>query len=111
MSTTEIWAVILGGMVVTYGVRASFILLPHPERLPATFRRGLRLVAPAVLAAILVPQVFVDASGRIDLFSPRSAAAAIAAVIGGLTRNTWLAIGGGMISLWILQALLGPAAG
>jgi branched-subunit amino acid transport protein len=101
----ETWAVILGGMLVTYGTRLSFILLPHPERLPDFFRRGLRLVAPAVLSAILVPQVFVLESGEIELMGPRPLAAAVAAVIGWRTRNTWLAIGGGMISLWILQAV------
>ena len=50
MTSAETWAVIVGGMVVTYTTRLSFILLPHPERLPEVFRRGMRLVAPAVLA-------------------------------------------------------------
>ena len=105
MTNGEVWAVILGGMLVTYGTRLSFILLPHPERLPDLFRRGLRLVAPAVLSAILVPQVFVGESGEIEWLSPQSLAAAVAAVIGWRTRNTWLAIGSGMISLWILLAV------
>jgi branched-subunit amino acid transport protein len=103
MTSPEIWAVIVGGMVVTYATRLSFILLPHPERLPDFFRRGLRLVAPAALAAILVPQVVLK-SGQIELLGPRPLAATIAALIGWRTRNAWLAIGGGMISLWILQA-------
>jgi branched-subunit amino acid transport protein len=92
-------------MVVTYATRLSFIILPHPERLPEVFRRGLRLVAPAVLAAILVPQVFVLGSGQIELLGARPLAAVIAALIGWRTRNAWLAIGAGMISLWILQAV------
>jgi branched-subunit amino acid transport protein len=104
MTGAETWAVIVGGMAVTFATRLSFILLPHPERLPGFFRRGLRLVAPAVLAALLVPQVFVLEAGQIEIFGPRPAAAVIAAVIGWRTRNTWLAIGGGMISLWILLA-------
>jgi len=105
MTSAETWAVIAGGMVVTYATRLSFILLPHPERLPEVFRRGLRLVAPAVLAAIIVPQVIVLESGEAEFFGPRPAAALLAALIGWRTRNTWLAIGGGMISLWILQAV------
>jgi len=105
MTSAETWAVILGGMVVTYATRLSFILLPHPERLPDFFRRGLRLVAPAVLAAILVPQVLVTGSGQIEFLGPRPVAAVIAALIGWRTRNAWLAIGAGMISLWILQAV------
>jgi len=106
MTPTEVWAVILGGMVVTYTTRLSFILRPHPERLPEIFRRGLRLVAPAVLAAVLVPQVVVLESGQAELFGPRPLAAVIAALIGWRTRNAWLAIGGGMIALWVLQSLL-----
>jgi branched-subunit amino acid transport protein len=105
MTSAEVWTVIVGGMVVTYVTRLSFILLPHPERMPDLFRRGLRLVAPAVLAAILVPQVLVPSSGRIEIVGARSLAALIAGLIGWRTRNTWLAIGAGMISLWILQAL------
>ena len=105
MTSAETWAVIVGGMVVTYATRLSFFLLPHPERLPEVFRRGMRLVAPAVLAAIIVPQVIVPESGQAEFFGPRPAAALFAALIGWRTRNTWLAIGGGMVSLWILQAV------
>ncbi len=97
---------ILGGMAVTYGARLSFIVLPQSERLPPSFRRGLRLVAPAILAAILAPQVFSINSGVPIALSTRPWAAAIAALIGWRTRNTWLAIAGGMVTLWILQSIL-----
>ncbi len=106
MTTAEIWAVITGGMAVTYGARLSFIVVPQPERLPLFFRRGLRLVAPAVLAAILAPQVFTIDSGLPIVLSPRPWAAGVAALIGWRTRNAWLAIAGGMIALWVLQSLL-----
>lgn len=105
MTGAEVWAVILGGMLVTYGTRLSFILLPHPDRLPDLFRRGMRLVAPGVLSAILVPQVFVLGSGQVQVIGPKPLAAIVAAAIGWRTHNAWLAIGGGMVSLWILQAL------
>ena len=105
MTPTEVWAVILGGMAVTYTTRLSFLLLSHPERLPNFFGRGLRLVAPAALAAILVPQVVVLETGQAEFFGPRPLAAVIAALIGWRTRNAWLAIGAGMIALWVLQTL------
>ena len=106
MTTAEVWVVIFGGMAVTYGARLSFIVLPHSERLPPFFRRGLRLVAPAVLAAILAPQVFSIDSGLPIILSPRPWAVLVAALIGWRTRNAWLAIGGGMVTLWILQSVL-----
>lgn len=105
MTTAQVWMVILGGMLVTYGTRLSFFLIGRPERLPAFFRRGLRLVAPAVLAAILVPQVLIPPGAEGPAFSPRLLAAAAAASVGWRTRSMWLAIGAGMLSLWLLQAL------
>jgi|SRR3990170_3889139 len=106
MTTAELWTIIFGGMVVTYAARLSFILLPHPERLPRFFQRGLRLVPPAVLAAILAPQVILLGSGAPILLSPRLWAASLAALVGWRTRNAWLAIGSGMVTLWILQTFL-----
>jgi branched-subunit amino acid transport protein len=104
MGAAEVWVVILGGMLATYSSRLSFIALPHPDQMPDLFRRGLRLVAPAVLSAILMPQVIVLAEGRPVFLGPRPLAAAIAGLIAWRTRNTWLAIGGGMIALWVFQA-------
>jgi branched-subunit amino acid transport protein len=108
MSSAQIWVVILGGMLVTYGTRLSFFFVRRQESLPAFFRRGLRLVAPAVLAAIIAPQVLIPPGADAPVLSPRLLAATLAAVIGWRTRNAWLAIGSGMVSLWLLQALLGP---
>ena len=105
MPAAEVWAVILGGMVVTFATRLSFIALPRPERMPDLFRRGLRLVAPSVLSAILMPQVVVLAESKPVFLGPRPLAAVVAGLIGWRTRNAWLAIGGGMVSLWILQAI------
>ena len=106
MTTAEVWAVIFGGMAVTYATRLSFILVPRPERLPEVFRRGLRLVAPAILAAILAPQVIPFDSGPAPLLGARPWAAAVAALVGWRTHNAWLAIGSGMVALWVLQSLL-----
>lgn len=106
MTPGDVWLVILGGMAVTYGTRLSFFLLPSETVFPSTFRRGLRLVAPAVLAGILVPQVLIPAGAGGVEFSPRVLAAVIAAVLGWKTRNAWISIGGGMTALWLLQAFL-----
>lgn len=104
MTATQVGMILLGGMALTYGIRLSFLLVPHPERFPDLFRRGLRLVAPAVLAAILIPQVIPDPPWPGWAAVVRPTALALAAVVGWTTRNTWLAIGSGMIALWLLQA-------
>lgn len=105
MTGLQIWVVLLAGMAVTYGTRLSFFLLRRQEVLPELFRRGLRLVAPAALAAILTPQVLLPAGGDGPAVSPRLIAAAAAALVGWRTRSAWLAIGVGMASLWALQAI------
>jgi branched-subunit amino acid transport protein len=105
VTSSQVWLVILGGMLVTYGTRLSFFLVGSPERLPAFFRRGLRLVAPAVLAAILTPQVLIPPGAEGPMFSPRLVAAGVAAIIGWRSRSMWLSIGAGMLCLWLLQAL------
>lgn len=106
MRPSDIWLVILGGMAATYGTRLSFIALPRETPFPPVFRRGLRLVAPAVLAAILAPQVLFPSGGSAIVWGPKIPAAALAAFVGWRTRNAWLAIGTGMIALWLLQILL-----
>jgi branched-subunit amino acid transport protein len=105
VTSFEVWAVIIGGMLVTYGTRLSFFLLGRPEALPSFFRRGLRLVAPAMLAAIIAPQVLIPPGSDGPTLNPQLPAAAVAAVIAWRSRNLWLTIGGGMVALWALQAL------
>ena len=58
MIDTYLWIIILGGMLVTYLIRLSFILLIPLERFPERFQRGLRFVPPAVLAALITPELF-----------------------------------------------------
>ncbi len=106
MSAPDIWLVIFGGMAATYATRLSFFFLPKDTPFPPFFRRGLRLVAPAVLAAILVPQVLIPPGSSGIALSPRFLAAVVAAVVGLRTKNAWLSIGAGMLSLWLLQAVL-----
>jgi branched-subunit amino acid transport protein len=106
MTSSEIWLIIFGGMAVTYATRLSFFFLPERTPFPPVFRRGLRFVAPAVLAAILVPQVLIPPDAAGVAWSPRVPAAIVAALVGLRTRNAWLSVGAGMLALWVLQAVL-----
>jgi len=103
MNEQALWIIILGGMLVTYGLRLSFIALMPPERLPSLLRRGLRFVPPAILAALITPEFF-RPSGALDLSlqNHRLLAGGIAALVAWRTRNTWLTIGAGMLALWLL---------
>lgn len=106
MNTTAIWGIIIGGMVVTYAIRLSFIALVPHERLPDLFRRSLRYVPPAVLAALITPDLF-RPTGPVDisLGNHRLLAGAVAAIVAWRSRNTWLTIVTGMAVLWLLSEI------
>ncbi len=106
MSSLEIWLVILGGMVVTYLTRLSFTVLVPPDRLSPAFSRGLNYIPPAVLAAIVVPELMlVDGEIAIWLTHHRLMAGSLAALIAWRLKNTWVTIASGMLALWLLATL------
>ncbi len=95
----------LGG-ALTFATRLSFIvLLAHVEP-PPLVRRGLALVPPAVLSAIIFPELLLR-GGAVDPtpWNPRLVAGAIAAAIAWRTRNVPLTIAAGMAALWTIQRL------
>ncbi len=99
MSTTEIWLVIAGGLIVTYLTRLSFLLLIPSDRMPAPAQRALRYAPSSVLAAIIVPQVVLGPEGP-SAFNPRIVAALVAALVAWRTKSTWLTMALGMLALW-----------
>ena len=108
MSEQALWVVILGGMAATYATRASFVLFVPPERMPAWFRRGLRFVAPAVLAGLVATElVGTGETLNLPLGSHRLIAGAFAAIVAWRSRNTWLTILAGMGALWLMGLVIG----
>jgi branched-subunit amino acid transport protein len=55
-----LWATLLGMTIVTFVLRASFLMLPPGIEIPRLLRRALRYVAAAVLTAIWAPEVLVQ---------------------------------------------------
>jgi branched-subunit amino acid transport protein len=90
-------------MFITYSIRALFILIFPPERLPESIRNALQFVPPTVLAALILPEVVLE-QGRINMSvaNYRLVAALVASVIAWRTKNTWLTILGGMLVLGLL---------
>ena len=54
-----LWLTLLGMALVTFALRAAFLLLPPGVEMPALFKRALRYVPPAALTAIWAPEVLV----------------------------------------------------
>lgn len=93
--------------LVTFAIRLSFIALLGKVALPPVLTRALRFVPPAVLSAIILPELVMQ-DGALDLrpANARLLAGVLAAVIAWRTRNVLLTIAVGMAALWMLQALL-----
>ncbi len=103
-----LWLTVLGMGAITYAIRLVFIALEGRLALPELVRRGLRYVPPAVLSAIIFPELFRPA-GSLDLSlgNVRLLAGLLAAVVAWRTRNVLWTLAAGMAALWLLGALLG----
>lgn len=93
--------------LLTFGIRLSFIALLGHVALPPVLTRALRFVPPAVLSAIVLPELVLrDGALDLDLANARLVAGALAALVAWRTRNVVLTIAVGMAALWTVQALL-----
>ncbi len=105
---TGVWLAIVIIGACTFATRLSFILLLGSRKISPLAERSLRLVPPAVLSAIIFPEVL-RPGGVLNLSpgNPRLAAGLLAALVAWRTKNIFLTIGAGMAALLILQAILG----
>ena len=106
MSTPALWLTILGAGAVTFALRLSLIALLGRIRIPPSLGRALRFVPAAVLTAVVIPLLFYENGVlQFSLGNERLLAGLVAALIAWRTRNVLFTLGGGMATLWILQAI------
>ena len=102
----HLWTV-LGGTIVTYLERYPMLALAGRMRLPSPVARALKYVPPAVLAAIIVPDVLLR-NGALSLSYTN--AQLVATLVGGvviwLTHNLLLTIVTGMVTLLLWRMLV-----
>jgi branched-subunit amino acid transport protein len=93
--------------IVTFGIRLVPIVLLGRIEIPLIVQQALRFVPPAVLTAIVVPELLYR-NDQIDvsLTNARLLAGLIAIAVAWRTKNALITIGAGMIALWILSALV-----
>ena len=103
----NIWLVMLFGGLITFGMRFSFIYLFGRFHIPETMRRALHYVPPAVLSAIIFPEILLH-DGRLVLpfDNVRLLAGMAAVLVAWWTKNTLLTILAGMAALLVLQFVL-----
>ena len=100
----KVWIVLLLGGLITFGIRFSLIYLFGRFHIPETMRKALHYVPPAVLSAIVFPDLFLH-SGNLNMSfdNSRLLAGLAAMVVAWFTRNTLITIIAGMIVLFLLQ--------
>ena len=102
----NIWLVMLLGGLITFGMRFSLIYLFGRFEVPEAMRKALHYVPPAVLSAIIFPELFLhDGAFNVSLENTRLLAGLIAIVVAWFTRNTLITIIVGMAALFLLQFL------
>ena len=103
----NIWLVMLLGGLITFGIRFSLIYLFGRLHIPETIRRALRYVPPAVLSAIVFPELFFhDGALNLSLDNIRLLAGLVAILVAWISRNTLVTIIAGMLALFLLQWFL-----
>lgn len=103
-----LWLAMIGGGLVTFISRAVFLLSGERFHPGPRFRALLAYVPPAVLAALIAPEVLVrNGEFAFDPASPRLWAALLAGVVAYFTRSVLATISVGLAALWLLQAWLG----
>lgn len=104
---TVAWIVIAVVGVGTYLVRASFLAVAERvAAIPERWRTPLRLIPPAVLAALIAPAVLRPDGGALALVGPRPIAAVVALGVAVWTRSVLATIVVGLATVVGLELLL-----
>ncbi|OHD15120.1 MAG: hypothetical protein A2Y38_11410 [Spirochaetes bacterium GWB1_59_5] len=100
----NIWLIMLAGGLITFGIRFVLIFLFGKFEIPSALRRALRYVPPAVLSAIVFPELFIRGGHiALSLGNTRLLAGIVAIIVAWFSKNTLLTIVAGMIALVVLQ--------
>lgn len=104
---TAAWVTIVAAGLGTYAIRASFLAVAdRVAAVPERLRTPLRLIPPAVLAALVAPAVL-RAEGVFTPLGPRALAGLVALVVAVWTRSVLATILVGMAAAIGFEHLLG----
>ena len=103
----NIWLVLLLGGLITFGMRFSLIYLFGRFHVPEALRKALHYVPPAVLSAIIFPELFIrNEALNLSLDNYRLMAGLVAILVAWFTKNILVTILAGMLALFLLQFFL-----
>ena len=103
----NIWLIMFFGGMITFLIRFSFIYLFGILHIPETVRKALHYVPPAVLSAIVFPELFLR-NGALDLSLENTSllAGLFAILVAWFSKNTLITIIAGMLALFLLKLFL-----
>ena len=99
------WMVVILAGLATFGMRYAFIGLFRTVAIPQTLERSLRYIAPAVLAALVLPAILAP-DGSVAPVNPYLLAAIVGGAAAWKTKSIGAAIVVGLPVLWLLRWLL-----
>ena len=100
----NLWLVVIAAGVLTFLIRLSFISLPAGWEMPPFAQRALSFVPPAVLSAIVFPELLLrDGQLAIHTDNHRLIAGVIAILVAWRFKKIMPTIVVGMAALWLLQ--------
>ena len=103
----NIWLVLLLGGLLTFGMRFSLIYLFGRFNVPEALRKALYYVPPAVLSAIIFPELFIrNETVDLSLDNYRLMAGLVAILAAWFTKSIFITILAGMLALLFLQFFL-----
>ena len=102
----NIWLTMLAAGVMTYATRLSFILILGQREVSPKTRQILGFVPPAVLSALIFPELLYP-DGTLDLYlgNERLIAGIVATVVAWRTKSVIATIAAGMVALLLLQKI------
>jgi branched-subunit amino acid transport protein len=100
----NIWVVMLIGGLITFAIRFSFIYLFGKFHIPETVRKALHYVPPAVLSAIVFPELLLpNGTLNFSFSNYRLLAGLVAMLVAWWTKNILITILAGMIALFVFR--------
>lgn len=100
----SLWLVVIVAGVLTFLIRLSFISLWANREMPPLVQRALSFVPPAVMSAIVFPELLVrNGHLAMALENHRLIAGVIAILIAWHFKKIMPTIVAGMAALWLLQ--------
>jgi len=103
----NIWLVMILGGLITFAIRFVLIYLFGRFEVPETMRKALHYVPPAVLSAIIFPELFFrEGVLSLSLDNYRLLAGLVAILVAWFSKNILITILAGMAALFLLQFFL-----